>query len=320
MPVDPGKLVAALDIGGTKTAIAIVNTKGNILARSTLQTASFSDPQIFTEAVVNEIKKLKEQTQIKDKLAALGIGAPSGNRKLGTLEYPPNLPWKCVVPLTKYFQNSLQIPCFLDNDANAAAYGEWYFGSARDMSDFIVITLGTGLGSSIVTGGQMIYGHQYLGGEVGHMILIPDGRICGCGRRGCAETYASATAIMLTYQEILSRRSGNNTEKLVAKNPYELKKLAENGDEAARQAFEITGYWLGLILANCCAFTNPQAIFLTGGLAESGQWLMKPTKKSFEKNLLRNYLHNVTLQFSSLPGQNAALLGAASLCWKEIAD
>lgn len=302
--------IAAVDLGGTKTALALVDEKGVINQRESLATARFTTPQAWAEAVAGWLKGCRENFLQGVEVVGIGIGAPSGNRLRGTLDFAPNMPWEGVVPLARLLEQATGLPCVLDNDANASAYGEWFFGAAHGCSDFFVITLGTGLGSGFVCGGRMLYGHQGLAGEAGHMTLVPDGRPCNCGRKGCAETYCSATGFMLTWRE-LNRALGNEMSDNAS--PRTVADMAASGDPTALEAFRMTGEWLGIVLANCCAITNPQKIILSGGLAASGDLIMRPTRDAFERHLLRVYRGHVSLEFSSLPGQDAALLGAASI-------
>ena len=246
----------------------------------------------------------------KYELAGIGIGAPNGNYFKGTIEFAPNLKWEGIIPLAQLFSEKLNCKTILTNDANAAAIGEMIFGGAKGMKDFIFITLGTGLGSGIVANGEMIYGHDSFAGEIGHVIMFQDGRQCGCGRNGCLETYCSATGIIKTYMQL------TNSDQLIdAKCIYD-KALAD--DKKAIEAFNYTGDILGLALANSVAYTSPEAIFLFGGLALAGDFIFKPTIESFEKNLLHIYKNKIKIIPSKLKENEAAILGAASLVWKEI--
>lgn len=312
-----------IDIGGTNTYFGLVDREGNILLKDVVKTLDFSDPKKMVNAVAEKINSSLNRLPQGDagsQLVGIGIGAPNANYFRGTIENAPNLKWKGVVPLAKYFSEKLKIPAVLTNDANAAALGEMYFGGAKGMKDFIFITLGTGLGSGIVANGQLVYGHDGFAGELGHTILIQHGRQCGCGRKGCLEQYCSATGIVITYLDILKSEHHNSLNEIeisgvTAKSIYE---LALKGDEAALNAFNFTGEWLGFALANSVAYTSPEAIFLFGGLAEAGELLFNPTRISFEKNLLNNYKGKVKIQPSLLPQNDAAILGAASLIWNEI--
>ena len=253
-------------------------------------------------------------------LKGVGIGAPNGNFFKGTIEFAPNLLWKGVVPLAEYFKQQLNVPIILTNDAKAAALGEMHFGGAKKIKDFIFITLGTGLGCGIVVNGQLVYGHTGFAGEVGHTTIVPHGRQCGCGRRGCLEQYCSATGIVKTYFEIL-RNSNPDLLNKMDTSKVDAKYIDErtlSGDEDAFYAFNYTGELLGMALANSVTYTSPQAIFLFGGLVQAGELLFNPTVISFEKNLLPIYQNKVKILPSSLPESDAAILGAASLIWNEL--
>ncbi|MFM2206586.1 MAG: Glucokinase [Bacteroidota bacterium] len=308
--------VAAVDIGGTNTVFALVGRDGSILRKSSVPTRSAATPEEYVGLIAGELQKLSDGNRI----SGVGVGAPNGNYFNGTIEFAPNLPWRGVIRLAELFTERLSAPAFVTNDANAAALGEMYFGSARNIRDFIFVTLGTGLGSGIVVNGDLVYGHDGFAGELGHTILLQHGRPCGCGRRGCLEQYCSATGLVKTYREIL--RSGDlelpeglDYETITSRFVFE---RALAGDETAFSAFNYTGELLGLALANSVAYTSPEAIFLFGGLANAGELLFTPTQLSFEKNLLSIYKGKVRIMPSGLPENDAPLLGAASLAWNEL--
>lgn len=312
------QLVAGIDIGGTNTVFGLVDSAGNILFKEAVPTAHFDIPENLVSAISEQIEKYFLKFSETYELAGVGIGAPNGNYFKGTIEQAANLKWKGIIPLASLFSDRLKCEVVLTNDANAAAIGEMLFGGAKGMRDFIFITLGTGVGSGIVVNGGMVYGHDSFAGEIGHVIMFPDGRQCGCGRKGCLETYCSATAIKRTYSDMLLRNTGETeiAGKVVdAKYIYD---RAVSGDKNAIEAFNYTGDILGLALANSVAYTSPQAIFLFGGLALAGDFLFKPTIESFEKNLLNIYKNKIKILPSRLSENDAAILGAASLVWKEI--
>jgi glucokinase len=311
------KLAVGIDIGGTNTRFGLVDRTGKIVLREALLTTDFSDPKELVNAIK---KKIAELMPADSELIGVGIGAPNGNYFHGTIENAPNLEWKGIVHLADYFKERMQLPAILTNDANAAALGEMIFGGAKKMKDFIFITLGTGLGSGIVVNGQMVYGHDGFAGELGHTIIIQHGRQCGCGRKGCLEQYCSATGIVKTYFEILKSNYPDalhhlDVARIDAKYIFD---RAMNGDEDAFYAFNYTGELLGFALANSVTYTSPEAIFLFGGLAQAGELLFNPVILSFEKNILNNYKGKVKILPSLLPESDAALLGAASLIWKEV--
>ncbi len=312
------KIVAGIDIGGTNTVFGLVDEQGKILLKETVVTEHFPIPEDLVAVVVEHIKKAASQFSEKYELVGVGIGAPNGNYFKGTIEFAPNLKWKGIVPLANLFEERLNVKTVLTNDANAAAIGEMMFGGAKNMKDFIFITLGTGLGSGIVANGKMVYGHDGFAGEIGHVIVFTDGRQCGCGRKGCLETYCSATGIKRTYSDLLmSNHEKVEMKEMVADAKFIYEKALE-GDKSAIEAFDYTGDILGLALANSVAYTSPEAIFLFGGLAQAGDFIFKPTIESFENNLLNIYKNKIKILPSQLMENDAAILGAASLIWKEL--
>lgn len=307
------RLAAGIDIGGTNIAFGLVDDAGKIRIRDSIKTQTISEAPQLAETVSQQILAAMKNMGNDFELIGAGIGVPNGNRERGTIEFAPNLKWKGVIPLAKYFSDALNVKTILDNDANAAAFGEMIYGGAKEIKDFIFITLGTGLGSGIVVNGKMVYGHQSFAGEIGHVVLIPDGRQCGCGRKGCVETYCSASGIVKTYLE-------KNTEIRNQKSEIDARYIfekARQGEQVAIDSFNYTGELLGLVLANSCAYTNPEAIFLFGGLANAGDFIFKPTIESFEKNLLNIYKGKVKILPSQLNETDAAILGAASMVWEE---
>lgn len=312
------KLAVGIDIGGTNTVFGFVDAFGKILFKEAIPTKDFSIPEDLVDAVEGHIRKLFSKELTDYEFAGIGIGAPNGNFFKGTIEFPANLKWKGIIPLAKLMEDRLKVKTVLTNDANAAAIGEMMFGGAKGMKDFIFITLGTGLGSGIVVNGEMVYGHDGFAGEIGHVIMFPDGRQCGCGRKGCLETYCSATGITKTYSDLLQNKYEiTNLQGTVASAKHIYDK-AVLGTPAALEAFNYTGEILGLALANSVAYTSPEAIFLFGGLALSGDYIFKPTIASFEKNLLSIYKNKIKILPSQLKENEAAILGAASLIWKGI--
>lgn len=302
------KLAAGIDIGGTNSRFGIVDVNGKILAQDSVVTTYFPEAKKLAKTIA---KKIFDLLPNDSELVGAGIGAPNGNFFKGTIEFAPNLQWKGVVPLAKYFADALKCKAILTNDAKAAALGEMLFGGAKGMKDFIFITLGTGLGSGIVVNGELVYGQDGFAGEVGHVIVVPGGRLCGCGRKGCLEKYCSATGIVTTYKEKL--RTKKIKDEIDSKYIFE---RAKQGQQAAIDSFDYTGEMLGLALANSVAYTRPEAIFLFGGLAQAGKFIFNPVKKSFEKNLLQIYKGKVKVLPSKLKEDDAAILGAASLAWK----
>jgi glucokinase len=295
------KVAAGIDIGGTNTVFAWVDEAGKVLWRNSISTTAFSSAKELVAEVCHQLKESLEGTAI-----GLGIGAPSANFYTGCIEHAPNLNWGDIIPLQQYFEEEMQLPAIVTNDANAAAIGEQVYGTAKGMKDFMMVTLGTGLGSGFVANGELIYGHDGFAGELGHTIIEPNGRTCGCGRKGCLETYASATGMQKTAIELSGKEHSSK----------EVAEAAERGEEWALKAFDMTAQKLGLALANSVAITRPEAIILFGGLAQAGDLLFGPTKRYMEENLLHNYQNKIPLLASALPQSDAAVLGASALVWK----
>lgn len=276
--------VVGIDIGGTNTVFGIVDARGNVIASNSIKTGKHANIEDYIAELKVALNKLIEAHDAKDKIHGIGVGAPNSNYFTGTIEYATNLPWKGVVPLAKLLTEAFGVPVAVTNDANAAAIGEMTYGAARGMKDFIMITLGTGVGSGIVVNGQLVYGHDGFAGELGHVIVKPsNGRMCGCGRTGCLETYCSATGVARTAREFLEIRTDPSRlrdlpiEEITSKDVYD---AAIAGDKLAREIFQYTGEIMGRAFANFVAFSSPEAIILFGGLARAGELLMKPDRKS----------------------------------------
>lgn len=317
------EVVAGIDIGGTTVHIGLVTHDGKVFSHACLYTKDYDQPENLALAVSEKIKAALYDAGNKYQLKGVGIGAPNGNFYKGTIEFAPNIKWYGIIPFADMVEKEIGVPCKLTNDANAAALGEMIFGAAKGMKEFIFITLGTGLGSGIVVNGQLIYGHDGFAGEMGHLIIVPNGRLCGCGRTGCLETYCSAPGLVKTYQEILIRHnpalkhSSNTDGTLDEINAKTIFEKAKAGEPEALEAFAFTAETLGLALSNAVAFTSPQAIFLFGGLAAAGELLFDDVQRHMEENLLNIYKGKVRILASGLPENDAALLGAASLIWNQ---
>ena len=311
--------VVGMDIGGTNTVFGVVDSRGNVLATDSVKTQQYEKIEEYVDAVCKKLLPLVQQVGGAEKIKGMGVGAPNGNYYNGTIEFAPNLPWKGVIPLAALFEEKLGIPTALTNDANAAAIGEMTYGAARGLKDFIMITLGTGVGSGIVINGQLVYGHDGFAGELGHVIVDSEGRQCGCGRKGCLETYCSATGVARTAREFLVKRSEPSllrnipAEEIQSKDVYD---AAVKGDQLALDIFAFTGEVLGKALANFVAFSSPEAIVLFGGLAKSGDYIMKPIQKAMEDNILKIYAGKTKLLLSQLKDADAAVLGASALGWE----
>lgn len=309
-----------IDIGGTGTKYGLINHRGDISNRgSDIRTNEYDKVEDFVDDLYRVVKPLIDEVGA-EKIRGIGIGAPNGNVYSGTIEYAPNLPWEGIIPLAKLVSDKFDLPCSLTNDANAAAVGEMMYGAARGMRDFIMITLGTGVGSGIVANGQLIYGYDGFAGELGHTIIRPGGRKhAGTGALGSLESYASATGITLTAREMLQQTDKGSLlrkhkpEKIDAKIVYD---CAKQGDEIAQEVYRFTGQILGEALANFIMFSSPEAIILFGGVIKAGSLIIKPTKEHMEKNLLPIFQNKVKLVLSELKEADAAILGASALVWE----
>ncbi len=311
--------VIGIDMGGTNTVFGIVDARGNVVVSSSIKTGAHNDINLYLNDLEKGLNGIIEQVGGKDKIKGIGIGAPNGNYFSGAIEFAPNLPWKGKIPLAQMIEERMDIPVALTNDANAAAIGEMTYGAARGMKDFIVITLGTGVGSGIVVGGQLVYGHDGFAGELGHMIVRRNGRMCGCGRQGCLEAYTSATGVARTAREYLNIRSEESKLReldiasITSKDVFD---AAMEGDALALEIFESTGALLGEAFADFITFSSPEAIILFGGLTKAGDLLMNPVKHHMERNLLNIYQGKTQLLFSQLKESDAAVLGASALGWE----
>ncbi|MCX7986112.1 MAG: ROK family protein [Bacteroidales bacterium] len=316
------KAVVGIDIGGTFTKFGIVDKEGNCYFEGSVPTQSEEVEHVenYVENLSSKIKSVINNFPELE-ICGLGIGVPNGNYYKGTIEHAANLKWKGIVPLADLFRKHFSLPVVLTNDANAAAIGEMVYGGAKKMRDFIVITLGTGLGSGIVSNGHLIYGHDGFAGELGHITVYPEGRTCGCGRKGCLETYVSATGIKRTVFELLASSMDDSPLRNITFNELTAEIIAKNaqqGDTIALKAFDFTAKILGQKLADAVAFTSPEAIFLFGGLAKAGELILNPTRKYFEESLLPVYRNKIQILLSEMTEVNAAVMGAGALVWNEI--
>lgn len=312
-------LVIGLDLGGTNSVFGVVDSKGEIIATTSIKTQAYPSVDQYIMESVKAIKQIAEQVGGMEKIRAMGIGAPCGNYYKGTIEHAANLVWaKGIVPLANMFVNELGIPVVVTNDAKAAAMGEMKYGVAVGMNNFVELTLGTGVGSGIVANGQLIYGFDGFAGELGHMIVEPDGRPCGCGRKGCLETYCSATGVVRTAIAMLEESSETTslrdiaTDKLTS---YEVYKAAMAGDTMAQEVFKQTGRRIGIACANIATFLSPEAFIFFGGLAQAGELLLRPIEEAYNENVLSLYKGKARFLKSGLDGANAAILGASAIAW-----
>lgn len=317
---DKTRAVLGVDIGGTNTKFGFVDRAGKCLASTSMPTRAEQPPEVFFKRLHEQSCNLFGPLADTTRLEGIGIGAPNANYHRGTIEHPPNLGWD-FVDVRAELAGYSSLPVAITNDANAAALGEMLFGAAQGMKDFIVITLGTGLGSGIVANGGLVYGADGFAGEIGHTIVDPGGRECGCGRRGCLETYCSATGLCRTVQEFLCASAEPSILRDI--NPAELTAemvsgAALQGDKLALQAFDHTGFVLGLKLSDSVAHLSPEAIILVGGLAAAGDLIFAPTKRSLEEHVFPVFRNKVQLLPSTLVEGNAAVLGASALIWNAL--
>ncbi|MEP6747282.1 MAG: ROK family protein [Bacteroidota bacterium] len=314
------QLVIGIDIGGTGTKFGIVDRDGNVLFSSEISTKKHATVESFIDELHDAMYVLIQKAGGSGRIKGIGVGAPNGNYYTGTIEYAPNLPWKGIIPLAKMMEDKFQLPTTLTNDANAAAIGEMTYGAAKGMKDFIMITLGTGVGSGIVANGQLIYGHDGFAGELGHTIVIPDGRLhTGTGKHGSLESYASATGVRYTALEFLGKSKEKSLLREVPAAEMDSKKVYEaaiKGDKLAKEVYEFTGKILGLALANAVMFSSPEAIVLFGGLTKAGDLILKPTREHMEANLIQIFQNKVKILISHLKESDAAILGASALAWE----
>lgn len=313
------EIVAGIDVGGTNTLLGLVDEKGKILADETIITTDYPEVTDFIKALAVSINKMLDAHKNMT-LIGIGIGAPNANFYKGTIELAANLAWKGLIPFADMVRKEIDVPVLMTNDANAAAMGEMIFGGARGMKNFIVLTLGTGLGSGIVINGQMLYGHTGFAGELGHSVIVPEGRDCGCGRKGCLETYASATGLVRTVLYLLSEKRGNSILRDIVSGELTSKMVAEaaaNNDLLALEAMDYTADKLASGIVNAIAFSSPEAVFLFGGLANAGDMLLEPVRKYVDMKVLPVFKNTFRIELSAIPENNAAILGASALVWNE---
>ena len=314
-------LVIGIDVGGQTTKCGVVDARGTVLAQTVIRSDDTTDAEVFIASLAEAINHIVADAQAEGRIRGIGVGAPNGNYYTGTIEYAPNLKWggAKVLPFAKMLSEQLNgVPVSLTNDANAAAVGEMTYGAARGMKNFIMITLGTGVGSGIVIDGNVVYGHDGFAGELGHTCAIRhNGRVCGCGKTGCLEAYCSATGVARTAREWLEMTDEpselRSLDKITSKDVYD---AAKDGDKLAIKIFEYTGRILGEKLADFIEFSAPEAIVLFGGLARSKEFLTEPILTAMNANVLPLWRNKVKLVYSSLKESDAAILGASALAWE----
>lgn len=312
--------VIGLDLGGTNSVFGIVDENANVLATTSIRTAGQNDLNLYMDAAIGALQPMIDKVGGIENIHGMGIGAPNGNFYTGNIEYAPNLPWKGIVPFSKLFKERLGIPVVLTNDANAAALGEMTYGVAKGMKNFIMITLGTGVGSGIVINGQLVYGCDGFAGELGHVTVdySEKARLCGCGRRGCLEAYCSATGVARTAKEILSETDKPSSLRDIPIDEITSRDVsiaAEHGDEVALDIYKFTGELLGKSCANFTAFSSPEAYVFFGGLTKAGNLLMDPIKKAYDEHVMEIYKGKAKMLISQLDDAQAAVLGASALAW-----
>ncbi|GBU08452.1 manno(fructo)kinase [Bacteroidales bacterium] len=315
--------VVGIDMGGTNTTFAIVDARGSIYQRGAIKTGDYETAEAYTDALCNGVNDLVKDAGLQGSIKGIGMGAPNGNYYRGTIELAANIPWanKSVVPIAQMITDKTGLPCQLTNDANAAAVGEMTYGAAKGMKDFIVITLGTGVGSGVFCNGQLVCGHDGFAGELGHVnVRRFNGRACGCGATGCLEAYSSATGLVRTAKEMLELRSEDSILRSICDRALTSKDVfdaAEKKDFIAQEIFKYTGNILGEAFANFIAFSSPEAIILFGGLARAGSHLLEPMQKSMDENVLSIFKGKTKLLVSNLNDSEAAILGASALAWED---
>lgn len=316
------ELVAGIDLGGTETKFGLVSRDGKLLAFQSIPTNADIEHEIFFRSLSEQVYELFHAIGPNYTLVGVSVGAPTGSQKYGTIDNASNLNWPRKLPVANILSSLFNLPVTVSNDANAAVVGEMFYGVAQDKRDFLCVTLGTGLGCGIVVDGKLVLGSRGHAGELGHTTVVNDGRKCGCGRKGCLETYASATGIVKTVHELLASGEHENSALQFSDNgPLTAKKItkaAQNEDELALRAFDITGKFLGRKLANTVALLNPELIVLTGGLSRSKELILEPTRKYMEENLLDIYKGTVELKLSEISGKRTAILGAAAFMWLKL--
>ncbi len=314
--------VIGVDLGGTNTVFGVVDATGNIIQEGSIKTGKYKSAAEFVNAGVECINKIVEPIGGIDNIQGIGIGAPNANYYSGTIEFAPNIPWahNGIVPLAEMFIRELGIPVRMTNDANAAAMGEKLYGVAKGMKNFIMLTLGTGVGAGIIVNGELVYGHDGFAGELGHICMdrSEDARVCGCGLRGCLETYCSATGVARTAREFLQKTTRPSLLRNKPADKIESLDVflaAQKGDEIAKEIFDFTGTILGWACADFTAFSSPEAFVFFGGLCKSGDLIMKPIEEAYKKNVMPLFRNKAKFVISSLMDKNAAVLGASALGW-----
>jgi len=312
--------VVGIDVGGQTSKLGVVDARGTVLAQTVIRTDTYSEIEPFIAELAEAVRKIIKEADVEGKVRGIGVGAPNGNYYTGTIENAPNLSWgRTKVEFSKLLSEAMGgMPVALTNDANAAAVGEMTYGAARGMKNFIMITLGTGVGSGIVINGEVVYGHDGFAGELGHTAAVRNnGRLCNCGKTGCLEAYASAMGVARTAREWIELTDEpsvlRNIDNITSKDVYD---AAKDGDKLALKIFEFTGKILGRSFADFIAFSAPEAIVLFGGLARAKEFLLAPMEEAMNANVLSLWKDKVKIVFSQLKESDAAILGASALAWE----
>ncbi len=315
------QLVVGIDVGGQTTKLGVVDARGTVLAQTVIRTDTYDTVEPYIEELAEALKKIVREAGAEGNIRGIGVGAPNGNYYTGTIADAPNIAWgrKGIIPFAKLLSSRIGgLPVALTNDANAAAVGEMTYGAARGMKNFIMITLGTGVGSGIVINGEIVYGHDGFAGELGHTTAVRNnGRICNCGRTGCLEAYCSAIGVARTAREWLQLTNEpsalRSLDNITSKDIYE---AAKDGDKLALKVFDFTGRMLGRSFADFVAFSAPEAIVLFGGLARAKEFLIGPIEEAMNESLLNLWKGKIKIVFSQLKESDAAILGASALAWE----
>ena len=308
--------VVGVDISLERTSIGIVDIRGEIIATCYFTTANHPVIGDYLAVLCEHIQQLVEQNGGFESVRSVGICVPSGNFRTSSIENPPNLPWKGVIPLSAMLRDRLGLAVALANDAHAKALGEQTFGAAHGMRDFAIVSIGHGLGSCFFSNGVPHLGYDGFAGEVGHTCFVPNGRQCGCGKKGCLEAYVAANGIIQNAKDIMAERSEpSKMREVEVLTPHIIHEFCEMGDELAIETYRRTGYYLGLGLAGYASILNPEAIVFTGGIAQAGKWLLEPANQTFEEHIFHNIQGRVKFVVSNLENRTRNMLGASVLAW-----
>lgn len=309
--------VVGVDISLNQTTLAVVDVRGNIIAKTSFCTEDYPNISNYVTVLAERIVQLAEDNGGFLDIRSVGISAPSGNFKTGCIENSPNMPWKGIIPMAAMLRDRLGIAVALGNDSHVMALGEHVYGSAHGLRDFVLITLGHGLGAALFTRNKVLTGAHGFGGEMGHTCVEDGGRVCGCGLRGCLEAYCAERGIVQTAKELMAETGADSMMTVYDKlTPKNITECCNRGDKLAIETYRLTGHRLGIAMANIAAIVDPEAIILTGGIAKAGKWLLEPANLSFEEHVFRNIRGKVKILLSSLDSRERDVLGASALAWE----